>query len=525
MQNSAVIIGVIRMRLQGISYPACQARHHIGSWTAQDIMRKYHSLGRSLDELETMTPGELEKLFYPPMDRQHLKISPPDFEALIKKTESPGRKVYGEDLWAEYHKQEPRGFSRTMFYLKYREYRREKYGSEDLTMGVNRIPGERVYIDYCGDHALIHIMNLSEDPTDLTEQQEIHLFLTTCGFSSKIYAEASLDEKQAQFNAATAHALTYYGAAPKYLVPDNLRTGITVNTKDEVIVNAAYQDLEDFYDVIVLSPPYRKPRGKATAERYVQVMERKIVDQLQKQYVFQSLEEVNELVMEIAEAENNTIPRGYQQTHNELFELYDRPAMRPLREGEFEACDYRYWPDVSNQYHVAYDDHFYSVPCKYYGSQVVIKATPSEIIITDLSNKEIARHKRSYIPSLRYITKPEHMPANHRFYAEVNQRDSSYYLKWAEEIGPYMKQMIFMVLKSAKHDDQMYTACNGILHMCDGIPRGICEEAAADCVRGKRCRYHDFQSTLSDLLKQRKQSSITASLPDLEDVRGKDYYK
>ena len=118
-----------------------------------------------------------------------------------------------------------------------------------------------------------------------------------------------------------------------------------------MIVNAAYQDLEDFYDVIVLSPPYRKPRGKATAERYVQVMERKIVDQLQKQYVFQSLEEVNELVMEIAEAENNTIPRGYQQTHNELFELYDRPAMRPLREGEFEACDYRYWPDFSNQYH------------------------------------------------------------------------------------------------------------------------------------------------------------------------------
>ena len=72
MQNSAVIIGVIRMRLQGISYPACQARHHIGSWTAQDIMRKYHSLGRSLDELETMTPGELEKLFYPPDQKDRI---------------------------------------------------------------------------------------------------------------------------------------------------------------------------------------------------------------------------------------------------------------------------------------------------------------------------------------------------------------------------------------------------------------------------------------------------------------------
>lgn len=253
MQNSSVILGVIRMRLKGIPYPTCEARHHIGSWTAQNIMRRYSSLGRSLEELEEMTPGEIEELFYPPLERQHLKISPPDFDALIREAGSPGRKVYGEDLWAAYHAREPNGFSRTMFYQKYREYRREKYGPEDLTMGVNRIPGEKVFIDYCGDRALIHIMDLSKDPMDLTEQQEIHLFLTACGFSSKLYAEASLDEKQAQFNAATAHALTYYGAAPKYLVPDNLRTGMTVNTRDKVVVNASYQDLEDFYGVIVLS--------------------------------------------------------------------------------------------------------------------------------------------------------------------------------------------------------------------------------------------------------------------------------
>lgn len=97
---------------------------------------------------------------------------------------------------------------------------------------------------------------------DLTEQQEIHLFLTTCGFSSKLYAEASLDEKQEQFNGAVSNALKYYGAVPKYLVPDNLRTGIVVNTKDKVIINASFQDLESYYETIVWAPSYHKPREK-----------------------------------------------------------------------------------------------------------------------------------------------------------------------------------------------------------------------------------------------------------------------
>ena len=150
-------------------------------------------------------------------------------------------------------------------------------------MGINRIPGERVFIDYCGDHAKIHIMELSGDPADYTEQQTVHLFLTTCGFSSKMYGEAFLDEKQAHFNAGTAHALSYYGAVPRYLVPDNLRDAVVTNTKDAVIINTSYQDLESYYDTVVLPPPYYAPRGKATVERYVKVIQAKIIEELQAQ--------------------------------------------------------------------------------------------------------------------------------------------------------------------------------------------------------------------------------------------------
>lgn len=527
MQDFQTITGIIRWRLDGRGFQDCRNRYKVGNSVIQDIMDKYQKYGRSLEELMKMTPDEVEKLFYSSTALRHRKIEIPDFDELLEQAKIPGRQVSGRDLWEIYHQKEPDGYQKTQFFEYYRRYREKRFGPDDVTMRINRIPGERVFIDYSGDHAMIHVMDCSEDPTDLTEQQEIHLFLTTCGFSSKLYAEASLDEKQEQFNSATAHALEYYGAIPKYLVPDNLKTGVTINTKDKVVINASYEDLESFYETVVLPPPYRKPRGKATVERYVQVIEKTVIDKLQKKYCFKDMEDVNRTVITEIEKENNRIPKGYRQSHNELFEMYDKPMMRPLKDGNFMACDYHYCSKVPADYHVPYDGHFYSVPYRYYQEEIIIKATREEIILCDRNNREITRHKRCYIPTIRFITKPEHMPANHRFYQEVNERNSDDYMKWAEQMGPNMKQMICKILKSARHEEQMYNAVNGILHMCDGVPKGICEEAAADCVKGNRCRYHDFQSTLSDLISNRKQSSITATLPELdqEDIRGRDYYK
>ena len=524
MKNFTTITGVIRMRSLGLSFPSCQERFHIGSGTAQDIMSKYKKMLIPLEELETMEPQKVEQLFYPSIQRKHRKIPDPPFDEIFEHLHITGRSTLKKDIWEEYQRREPDGYRRSQFYEYLNEYLLDRFGPDDLTMGVNRIPGERVFIDYCGDKPLVHIFELSKDPSDITEQQKIHLFLTTCGFSSKLYGEASLNEKQYQFNGATANALKYYGAVPRYLVPDNLKTGVTVNTKDQVLINSSFQDLEAFFDVIVLPPPYRKPKGKAAVERYVQVIEKKVIAKLEKQYTFQNLEEVNSAVMEVIEEENNKKPKGYRLTHNELFEMYDKPAMRPLTDTEFMNCDYGYCPSVPDSYHVAFDEHFYSVPYHYYGKEVLIKASMDKVMLCDANNHLIVEHKRCYIPTLRFITKEEHMPANHRFYSEVNHLDSSDYLKWAEEIGTNMKQLIYAILKSAKHDDQMYRACNSIRHMCADVPKGLCEEAAADCMRSRRTRYSDFKETLGDLLKMRRQSSITATLPEADDAWGKDYY-
>lgn len=153
-------------------------------------------------------------------------------------------------------------------------------------MPVERIPGEKMYIDWVGDQPELLL------DTSTGELQRVHIFTTTLGFSSLIYAEIFLDEKLPQFIAGTVHALSFYGAVPKYLVPDNLKTAVTKHTKDELVLQSAFSDLESFYDTIILPPPPRKPKGKPTVENHVRFLETHLVEELKKE-TYTSLEALN----------------------------------------------------------------------------------------------------------------------------------------------------------------------------------------------------------------------------------------
>ena len=117
-------------------------------------------------------------------------------------------------------------------------------------------------------------------------------------FSSLVYAEIFPDEKLPHFITGTVHALSYYGAVPKYLVPDNLRTAVTRHSKDELVLQSAFSDLETFYDTIILPPPPRKPKGKPTVENHVRFLETHLVEELKKD-TYTSLEALNAAVKKI----------------------------------------------------------------------------------------------------------------------------------------------------------------------------------------------------------------------------------
>ena len=85
-----------------------------------------------------------------------------------------------------------------------------------------------------------------------------------------------------------------------------------------------------------------------------------------------------------------------------------------------------------------------------------------------------------------------------------------------------MSECIDRILKSAKHEEQAYNSCAGLLHTVKDLPHGIVEETARQCIEMNSCRYKTFKQMLG-----RIQSTPVKSgeLPAHENIRGKDFYK
>lgn len=517
MQDYTTIMGVIQMRLNQCSYRVIQNRYHLGSSTITLITRRFKECQLSLEELKKLEPNEVEKLFFPPSNIQRKECAVPDFQSYYDRIHAKGSRINISYCWMEYKSEHPDGYEQSQFYENYARFVKETYGSSDIKMPVERIPGEKIYIDWVGDHPAL----LTEPETG--EIKDVHIFVTTLGVSSFIYAEIFPNEKLSSFIEGTVHAIQFYGGVPKYLVPDNLKTAVKKHTKDELILQTTYSDLEDFYDTIVLPPPPRKPKGKATVEGHVRFLETHLVEKL-KEKIFTSLEELNAETQKIVAALNSRNFQGKSFSRAEAFEKYDKPCLKPLPGGTFTVCDYKAVTRIPDNYHIEYDGHYYSVLYSHCGKPAIVKATLSEIKICDQYNRLICKHRRSYKDFPLYITDDSHMKPEHIYYKEVNAKDGNYYRRWASVFGPNMSEFIDRLLKLSKHEEQAYNSCAGILHSVKDLPHGKVEETARQCIQMNSCRYKTFKQVLNRVL-QSESMETSQTLPTHENIRGKGFYK
>lgn len=520
MQNYTTIMGVIELRSKGCSYDTMQKRYSIGSSTVTLILNRFKEIGLTLEDLQQMEPRKVEDAFYPKANIQRKDIQLPDYQRYYDRLMTKGSKANLFYLWLEYKQENPNGYQTTQFYEYFNRFVKENYGDRNVSMPVERIPGEKMYIDWVGDKP-----ELLVDPST-GEIKPVHVFTTTLGVSSLVYAEIFPDEKLPNFIAGTVHALQFYEGVPKYLVPDNCATAVKKHSKDELILNSAYQDLEDFYDTIVLPPPPRKPKGKPTVESHVKYLETHLIEKL-KEGIYTSIKALNDAAQKIIADINRRQFQKKVGSRQDAYERYDKPHMKPLPGENYTTCDFKYFLHVPDNYHLEYDGHYYSVLYTYRGQPAILKATLTEIRICDRNNHLIYNHRRSYKDFPLYITDDSHMKPEHLYYKEVNAKDGAYYRRWASVYGEYMSEMIDTILRSSRHEEQAYNSCSGILHSCKNVSHGLAEEAARKCVEIHACKYSYFKKVLSTVVNDhsRGNDSKAESLPVHENIRGKDFYK
>jgi len=483
-----------------------------GKSTVGEVQKRCREAGMTFEKAKTMTNTELQQLLYPDyMGKRYIKPDP-DFEYIYNElVKHPNLNM--RFLWEEYKIQDQNGLEYSQFCNRFISWKNES--GKKVSMHQERDPGKELFVDWMGDK-----LSAVVDPTT-GEVYDAHLFVAVLGNSGMPYVEAFPDEKIDKWLVAHRHAFEFYNGVPKILVPDNCKTATTKSHKYEPVLNQAYRELAEHYNVAVIPARVRKPQDKCLVEESIGWLETWLLGKLRKQTFF-NFEELNSAIKTYM---NELCHRSFQKREGSrmsVFKELDQPSLGSLPLVAYECWD-ALRRTVPDNYHVEYEGFYYSVPYTLYTKKVLVRATAKIIEVFDDNRLRVASHIRKY-SGKRYVTDDEHMPENHRKYWEAKQFTGDRYLMWASNIGTNTHDVISTLLTSVKVEEQAYKGCMGILQFSKKYSPDRLEMACLKAKELNSCSY----STISNILKNGQDmtaaSSTSKPTPIHENIRGSAYY-
>ena len=416
-----------------------------------------------------------------------------------------------ELLHLEYLEKHPDGYRYSQFCEYYRRWVKRH---PQLSMRQVHRAGEKLFVDYSGKKP--HCV----DPKT-GEPVEVELFVAVLGASNYTYAEATRTQSSPDWIASHTRALAFLGGVPAMLVPDQLKSGVTVASRYEPGVQRTYAELGNHYDTAVIPARPKHPRDKAKVEVGVRVAQRWVLARLRHETFF-SLDEMNGRIAALVEELNARTMKVYGASRRDLFDRLDRPALKPLPCEPFVYAEWRH-VRVNVDYHVDIGHHYYSVPHALVHAQLEARVTATTVEVF-AGQDRVAAHPRSLARG-QHTTDTAHMPKAHQKHIEWTP---SRILHWARSVGPQTEALAAAILADRPHPEQGYRSCLGILRL--GKQYGA-ERLEAACARALRASARSYRHVAA-ILKHRldglpllaEPSDATAAPISHENVRGPGYY-
>jgi transposase len=456
--------------------------------------------------IETIGDDELEARLYPPPATAGPRPLPNPATVDLE-LRRPG--VTLRLLHHEYLEQHPGGYGYTQFCEAYRRWRKAR----KLSMRQEHKAGDKLFVDYAGKKPSI------VDPAT-GERVEVELFVAVLGASNYTYAEATRTQTVPDWVMSHVRALEYLGGVPAAIVPDQLKSGVTRSCRYEPGVQRTYDELARHYATAIIPARPAHPRDKAKVEVGVQIAERWILARIRNQTFF-SLDELNDRIAELLEDLNTRVMRRYNASRRDLLEKIDRPALHALPATRFVWADWKR-ARVHIDYHVAYDDHFYSAPYQLVGEEVWVRATT---LTVEVFHKEqrVGSHVRSYKRG-GHTTDDAHRSVAHQKHAEWTPERM---VRWANTIGANVAALVERILSERRHPEHGYRSCLGIIRLEKKYGGARLDAACARAFAAGGRSYTHVASILSHGLDRAPLPSADAeptTAIDHENVRGPDYY-
>jgi len=475
-----------------------------------ETLRRAAEAGLDWERVQGLTDDALDAALYrrPAVAGARGARPQPDCVYLHTERRKPG--VTLELLHLEYLERHPDGYRYTQFCDIYRRW----LGRRRLTMRQVHRGGAKGFVDYAGKKPCL------TDPAT-GERIPVELFVIALGASSYTYAEATATQQLPDWIASHTRAFAFYGGVPRAVVPDQLKSAVTIPCRYEPGIQRTYAELAAHYGTTILPARPAKPRDKAIAEVAVQVAERWIVARLRHE-TFYALAALNERIAELL-AELNAKPMRHYggASRRDLFERLERPHLRPLPAESFEYADWLK-AGVNVDYHIAVEQHFYSVPHTlvplHERLDVRLTATAVEVFHR---GQRVAAHRRSFERG-RHTTLTEHMPKAHQ--AHAGWRPSRF-VDWATTIGPQTAALVTAILADRPHPEQGYRSCLGILRLAKRYDPARLEAACGRALAAGARSYRHVAAILQRGLDRLTPGTPPAAPPVVhENIRGREYY-
>ena len=229
---------------------------------------------------------------------------------------------------------------------------------------------------------------------------------------------------------------------------------------------------------------------KSSVENAVGILESGIFHTLADRQYF-SLEQFNRDLWSELEKLNHA-PFKKKPHDRYYYWMEEKEELLSLPKVEYEYMERRI-AKVSPDFHVRFDNAYYSVDKAYVHQPVVVAATESVVRISSKQGKQLAEWPRAKYKG-QWLTDPNHLPANFKDMAEWN---SAYFIRKAMTIGPSTTEVIKRILKSRKLEVQTYRMCQGVLSFSHKYSKEALEKTCESALNSGKVTYTTIKNTIS----------------------------
>jgi len=483
----------------------------ISSGVVSDYLKRASQQGLSWEQMKAMPPSELNQHLFP-NDLCQNKYPDLTFESVSLELKRKG--VTRQLLWEEYTAEHPEvKLSYSQFCRDYRQWkkRRKPVFRHDYKAG------ERCQTDFCGPTIPIVCPQSGE-------LSQAHIFVGVLCCSNYTFAKATASQKLPDWIDAHISMFNYFGGVPELVMIDNLKSGVDRACIYEPITNQKFESFGAHYNTHIFPVrPYR-PTDKAKAENAVQIVERWILARLRKMTFF-NLDELNQTISELLETLNKKPFKQLPGSRLSVFQEIECGALKPLPRHPFDNRKAEL-ARVGRDYHILFENHWYSVPYALIGEQLELRVSPN-LIQMYYAGSLVASHPRVHAKHAKVQNKStlkEHQPPEHR---QVDECDSDRWLDWGLSVGPATAECILTIL-TQKHPLRANRICMGIAQLARQCGADRLEQACSRSLELGHVSYNSLKLMLNNHLESSGDHSDTRSVPDKttdhHNIRGAAYF-